>query len=37
VIAYIKNGNQIEEDLIQQLDAMFSLQRDVATALMTIS
>ena len=36
LIAYIKKGNQIEEDLITQLDAMFSIQRNLGKAIKTI-
>ena len=29
IIAYIKNGNTIEQDLIDQLNEVFALQKDI--------
>lgn len=37
MIAYIRQGNEIEQDLIQQLDAVFGLQREIGKGLTTIS
>ena len=37
VIAYIKTGNQIEEDIITQLDALFTYQRTLVNLLKSFS
>ena len=37
VIAYIKTGNTLEEDLIEQLKALFKLQNEIATSSSTIA
>ena len=37
VIAYIKTGNAIEEDLINQLKALFKVQNEIATSTSSIA